>query len=234
MRLVFSLLSQNFESRHKHDRQRRWVPRGRPPHASPPAPYLHFLPPSLQPTNHRLRFRRRSLLGGYKAHSEAVQACRPRSTDVLTSCETHEPAADNRTMMATPDEDEPHEDNNNNSDSSSARKRSRTQNNPGKPRRRRLSESPKESERMPGAELAGGRTGQNGGPTGGLSTGIGGGSVGGDCRSGGLARCQRLWKMVPQAKDNRPTWLRQYEVCGMYHMIQNVPCQVDSSPQCKY
>lgn len=77
------------------------------------------------------------------------------------------------------------------------RTRSRTHNSVRKSRR--LSEAPREPERMPGAELAGG----------GGQTAASGGSTKG---AGGLARCQRMWKMVPPAKDKRPTWLRQYEV----------------------
>lgn len=30
----------------------------------------------------------------------------------------------------------------------------------------------------------------------------------------GLVRCQRIWKMIPQSRDHRPTWLRHYEVSG--------------------
>ncbi|CAM9838922.1 unnamed protein product [Pylaiella littoralis] len=153
--------------------------------------------------------RRRSLLGGYKAHSEAVQECRQRHPQTSPSGETHQPA-DNGTVA-------PHEEAHDSD--SGARKRSRTRNDARKTRR--LSEAPKESERMPGAELAGGKGGRNGGLGGGLSGGSGGGGGGGGGRVGGLARCQRIWKMVPQAKDDRPTWLRQYEdgsiVYGSHH-----------------
>ena len=62
---------------------------------------------------------------------------------------------------------------------------------------RRFSGIEIESERMPGAERPGGKKSENHGTRGG---------------AGGLAKCQRVWKMVPQSRDNRPTWLRQYEV----------------------
>ena len=61
---------------------------------------------------------------------------------------------------------------------------------------RRASGMAVESERMPGAEHPGGKRRETG-------------SLGG---GGGLAKCQRVWKMVPQSRDTRPTWLRQYEV----------------------
>ena len=65
---------------------------------------------------------------------------------------------------------------------------------------RRSSEMAIESERMPGAERPEGRGKGN--------RGLRGGNGGG----GGLTKCQRVWKMVPQSRDTRPTWLRQYEV----------------------
>lgn len=125
-------------------------------------------------------FRRRSLLGGYKAHSEAVQESRRVNNDAAAEPQPQKPADEEDVSTANP------------------RKRSRSQNSVRKSRR--LSEAPRESERMPGAELAGAGLGQ--------AAGSGGGARGG----GGLARCQRVWKMVPPIKDTRPTWLRQYEV----------------------
>eukprot|EP00752_Nemacystus_decipiens_P013301 g11781.t1 len=122
--------------------------------------------------------RRRSLLGGYKAHSEAVRESRRINPDTVTEPQLHDPVEEEDVPAANP------------------RKRSRTHNSVQKSRR--LSAAAPESERMPGAELAGGGHGQ--------AKALGGGKGG-----GGLARCQRVWKMTPPMKYTRPTWLRQYE-----------------------
>jgi len=151
-------------------------------------PDLGCPPPSLAPT----LFRRRSLLGGYKAHSEAIAGAKkhhgPGAADTGKALTPPPPAGAAQEEI---------------SDISATTtvvgsKRSRADNHA----RRRLSEAPVLSERMPGAELVKG----SGRGSGAMGRGGGGG--------GGLARCQRLWKMVPQAKDNRPTWLKQYEVCA--------------------
>ncbi|CAM9624757.1 unnamed protein product [Ectocarpus sp. 6 AP-2014] len=133
--------------------------------------------------------RRRSLLGGYKAHSEAVQESRRRhpKTPPPARGKPHDPSTNS--TVAEP-EDQDHDDNH------LPKARSRTPDN----RSRRMSYAPRESERMPGAERRGG-----------LKEGHGGGGIGGGSGVGGLAKCQRVWKMVPQARDKRPTWLRQYE-----------------------
>ncbi|CAM9398531.1 unnamed protein product [Ectocarpus fasciculatus] len=133
--------------------------------------------------------RRRSLLGGYKAHSEAVQESRrlhpkapPPAGGKLNDPSTNSAAAG--------PEDQDHDDDH------VPKKRSGTPRN----RSRRMSDAPRESERMPGAERKNG-----------LKGGHGGGGIGGGIGVGGLAKCQRVWKMVPQARDKRPAWLRQYE-----------------------
>ncbi|CBJ48596.1 conserved unknown protein [Ectocarpus siliculosus] len=133
--------------------------------------------------------RRRSLLGGYKAHSEAVQESRRRhpKTPPPARGKPHDPSTNS--TVAEP-EDQDHDDDH------LPKNRSRTPDN----RSRRMSYAPRESERMPGAERRGG-----------LKEGHGGGGIGGGSGVGGLAKCQRVWKMVPQARDKRPTWLRQYE-----------------------
>lgn len=123
--------------------------------------------------------RRWSLLGGYKAHSEAIQEFRRGQIEAAAGARPPDPAEEESLSTTNP------------------RKRSRTHNSVRKSRR--LSEAPRESERMPGAGLAGGGVGQAG-------------ARGGSGGEGGLARCQRVWKMVPPDKDKRPTWLRQYEV----------------------
>ncbi|CAM9675644.1 unnamed protein product, partial [Scytosiphon promiscuus] len=131
--------------------------------------------------------RRRSLLGGYKAHSEAVAESYRHNLDTNRGGDSHGPSSDG--PLVAPD-----------GQSQNAKNNGRT---PGRARKtRRLSETPRESARMPGAELAVSQ--RRGGPRDGGNRGIGGGG-------GGLAKCQRVWKMVPKAKDNRPTWLRQYE-----------------------
>lgn len=135
-------------------------------------------------------FRRRSLLGGYKAYSEAVEDSRRGNSEAAAEDQPQDPADEEEISTSSP------------------RKRGRTHNSVRKTRR--LSEAPPESERMPGAELAGGGIRAVGGEA---RDGSGGG--------GGLARCQRVWKMVPPAKDKRPTWLRQYEVRG--HIVQVIP-----------
>ncbi|CAM9833140.1 unnamed protein product, partial [Ectocarpus sp. 12 AP-2014] len=133
--------------------------------------------------------RRRSLLGGYKAHSEAVQESRRRhsKTPAPAGGEPHDPSTNS---TAAEPEDQDHDDD------QVSKKRSGTPDN----RSRRMSDAPRESERMPGAERRSG-----------LKEGHGGGEIGGGSRVGGLAKCQRVWKMVPQARDKRPAWLRQYE-----------------------
>lgn len=137
--------------------------------------------------------RRRSLLGGYKAHSEAVAEHRQQTLATNTAGDSYGPSIDG--PLVSPDEQSQEADNN--------ALRQRT--NQGHARKtRRLSETPRESGRMPGAELAVSRR------KGGLHVAAKGGVAGG----GGLAKCQRVWKMVPQARDDRPTWLRQYEVSG--------------------
>lgn len=169
------------------------------------------LPPSLLATHPPTpcpSFRRRSLLGGYKAHSEAVQASRRRNPEVAAAgargrgAQPHDPPADDQEKNVSNPNPNPN-----------PRKRSRTHNSVRKSRR--LSDAPRESERMPGAELAGGGVGQTGASGGGARGGGGGG--------GGLARCQRVWKMVPQIKDKRPVWLRQYEVCTVILSVNPPP-----------
>lgn len=138
--------------------------------------------------------RRRSLLGGYKAHSEALQESHQEKIKNL---------GDGKPAACTPDTFEdpttgalndnlcpPDGFNKNFIDKGKSNKITSW---------RRASTVTQESEPLPGAE----RPREDKRRGGGMGRATGG---------GGLARCQRLWKMVPQPRDDRPTWLRQYEV----------------------
>lgn len=154
-------------------------PRGQAPRALP----MHLK------QNHLDDIRRRSLLGGYKAHSEALQeslhlktmrqgtgkpTTKPSSKISPGDCRNEGDVLGGLATNAT--------------DGGGQKSASKW---------RRSSTVARGSERMPGAEQAGVKTSS--------VSGLGGG--------GGLAKCQRIWKMVPEAMDDRPTWLRQYEVC---------------------
>lgn len=125
------------------------------------------------------------MLGGYKAHSEALEEFKKLHRETKTGTrDTIRTAAVN---VLSREE----------SDNASETKTYKRLDNGNYSIRRRTSDIPSESERMPGVDRArrpgkGGRRGLVG--------------------RGGLAKCQRVWKMVPQNRDNRPTWLRQYEV----------------------
>lgn len=81
-----------------------------------------------------------------------------------------------------------------------------------RPRPRGLSDVTRASARMPGNEASLTSLEETAASWGFAGTGAVVPGEGPRAAAGGLARCQRLWKMIPQPRDRRPQWLRQYEV----------------------
>lgn len=90
---------------------------------------------------------------------------------------------------------------------------------------RRASTTLEASARLPRDEGRGGAGGAGRGMMDGRGSGV---------ASGGLARCQRLWKMVPQSRDSRPVWLRQYEVKHMKRVAEQHEKQIRDRSQVSF
>lgn len=157
---------------------------------------------------YRVICRRRSLLGGYTYHVEALQESRMRkkqdrqrvkeglssssSSPALGANPDEEPITSSSPTIASP----PTIDNGH---VESKKHDSATLNTV---QNRRSSDILRVSAKMPGNE----------GDFSEKSVKCGVVGTGGGMAGGGLARCQRVWKMIPQTRDHRPVWLKQYEV----------------------
>lgn len=172
---------------------------------------------SMMPALHR-----RSLLGGYRVHAEALQDTRMRRRRIGDSANDFPSTAPN--LIPTSDASSIHfvplhAQSVSTPDSSytGGHEERRGAVSPiatSMSRMRRTSDLPRTSDRMPGNEFVvnpGGIVKSIVGEDGGVDCEHGRGLRVGQS-GGGLARCQRIWKMLPQPRDHRPLWLRQFEV----------------------